>query len=218
MAQQDYQARRGIGTLLVFAEHPQHVIATADEYAHIGHERVASSAAFGGELERALQLPPNRERFERFGNATLLRHHNAYVNTGLDNALDLEFGLGGTAIGHIGVSSDNTAVTAATVYLNGASAGTAANTIIKAISPAATRSAQTTTAGATFVNADFTGGLFIWYKIGLLNTATDAGTGLVDVIGGSGGSSPYNRTFTLDLTNAGTFSVTAQIAVTAIAV
>ena len=150
--------------------------------------------------------------------ALLLRHHNAYVNTGLNNALDREWGLGGTAVGFIGVSSNTTAVTAATVNLNGASGGTAANTIIKAISPAATRTNQTTTGGATFVNADFTSGVFVWNKIGLLTTSTDAGTGLVDVIGGTGGSSPYNRTFSLDLTSAGTFSVVAQIAVTATAV
>lgn len=147
-----------------------------------------------------------------------LLHHNAYVNTGLNNSLDLEFGAGGTAVAKIGVSSNTTAVTASTVNLNGASGGTAANTIIKAAT--AVRSGQTTTATVTsaFVNGDFTSGVFVWNKIGLLNTATDAGTGLIDVIGGTGGSSPYNRTFSLDLTSAGTFSVTAAIAVTATAV
>lgn len=145
-------------------------------------------------------------------------HRNAYVNTGLNNSLDREFGLGGTAVGYIGVSSSTSAVTAATVYLNGASGGAAANTIIKAVSPAASRSAQTVTAGATFANADFTAGVFAVAKIGLLTTSTDAGTGLVDVIGGTGGSAPYNKTFALDLSNAGTFSYTAQIAVTATSV
>lgn len=148
----------------------------------------------------------------------VLEHANAYVNTGLNNALDREFGLGGAAIGYIGLSNNASPVTAATVFLNGASGGAAANTIIKAISPVASRVAQTTTAGATFVNADFTAGVFIVNKIGLLTTSTDAGTGLVDVIGGAGGSSPYNRTFALDLTAAGTFTFTGQIAVTAAAV
>jgi len=147
-----------------------------------------------------------------------LEHHNAYVNTGLNNALDREWGLGGAAIGYIGVDNNSTAVTAATVYLHGASGATAANQIIKAISPAATRTNQTTTGGATFANADFTSGVFVINKIGLLNTSTDAGTGLIDVIGGTGGSSPYNRTFVLDLTGAGTFSATLQIAVTATSV
>lgn len=152
------------------------------------------------------------------GDEIHLWHNNAYVNTGLNNSLDREFGLGGTAIGFIGVSSNTTAVTATTVFLNGASGGAAANTIIKAISPAASRVAQTTTGGATFVNADFTSGVFAWAKIGYLTTSTDAGTGLVDVIGGTGGTSPYNRTFALDLTSAGAFSVTAQLAITAVAV
>jgi hypothetical protein len=147
-----------------------------------------------------------------------LEAHNAYVNTGLNNALDREWGLGGTAIGFIGVDNNSTAVTATTVYLHGAAGATAANQIIKAISPAATRTNQTTTGGATFANADFTSGVFVINKIGLLTTSTDAGTGLVDVIGGTGGASPYNRTFVLDLTGAGTFSATLQVAVTATAV
>ncbi len=180
--------RRGSGLLVVEAEHPDLIIASADD-----------------------------AWFDSDGRLHL-RHHNAYVNTGLNNSLDREFGLGGTAIGFIGVSSNTTAVTAATVNLNGASGGTAANTIIKAISPAATRTAQTTTGGATFVNADFTSGVFVWNKLGFLTTSTDAGTGLVDVLGGTGGSSPYNKTFSLDLTNVGTFSVTAQLAITAVAV
>lgn len=147
-----------------------------------------------------------------------LFHHNAYVNTGLNNSLDREFGLGGTAVGFIGVDNNSTAVTASTVYLHGAAGATAANQIIKAISPAATRTNQTVTGGATFANADFTSGVFVINKLGFLTTSTDAGTGLVDVIGGTGGASPYNRTFVLDLTGAGTFSATLQIAVTASAI
>lgn len=147
-----------------------------------------------------------------------LKHHNAYVNTGLNNALDLEWGLGGVAIGWIGVDNNSTAVTAATTFLHGAGAGSAATTIIKAISPAATRTNQVTTGGATFVNADFTSGVFVINKIGLLATSTDAGTRLVDVIGGTAGSAPYNRTFSMDLTGVGTFSFTAQVAVTGTAV
>jgi hypothetical protein len=146
-------------------------------------------------------------------------HHNAYVNSGLNISLDRAFGISGppAAIGFIGVSSDSTAVTATATFLNGVAGGTAANTIIKAISPAASRTNQTVTAGATFANADFTSGVFIVNKVGLLNTATDAGTGLIDVIGGSGGTTPYNKTFSVDFTNAGTFSLTPQIAVTATA-
>lgn len=186
-------ARKGVGTLLVRARHLDRVHVDADYVEYVTTR----------DGERLL----------------LVRHHNAYVNTGLNNALDREFvPAAGTIVGFIGVSSSSSAVTAATVNLNGATAGAAANTIIKALSPAATRTAQTATGGATFVNADFTAGVFIWNKLGFLTTATDAGTGLVDVIGGTGGAAPYNRTFGLDLTGAGPFSVVAQIAVTASAI
>lgn len=154
-------------------------------------------------------------------NGIRIEKDNAFVNTGLNILLDRLFGLGTPpgAVSHIGVSSNTTAVTAATVFLNGASGGAAANTIIKALgsggAPATSRTNQTVTAGASFTNADFTSGVFIINKVGLLNTSTDAGTGLIDVIGGTGGTAPYNKTFSVDFTNAGTFTLTPQIAVTA---
>jgi len=213
------QGRKGVWTGLLQAEHPHLVAITAPQFAIFnsrGQITAASDAEIGREAIRYVSA--NDHLWQKGEDLIFVRKHNAYVNTGLNNALDREFGLGGTAIGFIGVSSNTTAVTATTVFLNGASGGTAANTIIKAISPAASRSSQTTTGGATFVNADFTSGVFIMNKLGFLNTSTDAGTGLIDVIGGTGGASPYNRTFSLDLTAAGSFSFTPQIAVTASAI
>lgn len=191
--------RSGIGTICLQCEKPELV------------------TVYGLPAKDAALAFPDRVKFAKSGEITV-RGPNSYVNTGLNSALDREWGLGGTAIGYIGVSSDTSAVTAATVYLAGSAAGTASNTIILPISPAATRSAQTTTGGATFTNSSFTSGVFAINKLGLLNTSTDAGTGLIDVIGGTGGSSPYTKTFSLNLTSAGTFSFTAQIAVTAVAV
>lgn len=130
---------------------------------------------------------------------------NIFVNTGLNLALDRLFGIGGTAISHIAVSPDDQAVTGATTLLDPATGDT--GFVSKAISPAASRTNQTVTAGATFTNADVS---FAINKVGLLNTATDAGTGLVDVIGGTG-----NSPFTIDLTTAGTWSLVLQILVTA---
>lgn len=195
----DTQGRKGTLYATVVCERPEEVVCSADKAWWTDREG-----------RRVRRWHPRRKR-----HTLHLIHHNAYVNTGLNNALDREFGIGGTAIGYIGVDNNSTAVTATTVYLHGAAGATAANQIIKAISPAASRTNQTTTAGATFANADFTSGVFVINKIGLLTTATDAGTGLVDVIGGTAGSSPYNRTFVLDLTSAGTFSATLQVAVTA---
>lgn len=151
-----------------------------------------------------LWTPTGEGRFR----ATVSRR-NAFVNTGLNITLDRLFGLGTPpdAVGYIGASSDNTAVTAATTTLGG-------TVSIKAFSPAASRSGQTVTAGATFTQDDIA---FAIRKVGLLNTSTDAGTGLIDVIGGSG-SSPYDKPLTIDLTSAGTFSLTLQVQVTAAAV
>lgn len=161
-----------------------------------------------------------RATFDRKRDLWVIEEPNGLVNTGLNLALDRLFGLSGppAAISHIGVSSNTTAVTPSTVYLNGGSGGAAANTIIKALSPAATRASQVITAGATFVPADFTSGVFAIAKIGLLNTATDAGTGLLDVIGGTGGADPYSRTFAVDFSAGGTFTLVPQILITAVGV
>ena len=201
MSEREQYGRRGTAIIAVTAEHPERI-------------RYSADYAWWTDADgKRLRLWHKKSR-----RCTLhMRHHNAYVNTGLNNALDREFGLGGTAVGYIGVDNNSGAVTASTTYLHGAAGATAANQIIKAISPAATRSSQTVTGGATFANADFTSGVFVINKLGFLTTSTDAGTGLVDVIGGTGGVSPYNRTFVLDLTGAGTFSATLQIAVTAAA-
>jgi hypothetical protein len=198
-AAREGQGRSGVAQIAVTAEHPEHIRYSAD--------RAWWTDAEGRRVRRW--------HVRRKKHTLHMEHHNAYVNTGLNNALDREFGLGGTAIGYIGVDNNSTAVTASTVHLHGAAGATAANQIIKAISPAASRSNQTVTGGATFANADFTSGVFVINKLGLLTTSTDAGTGLVDVIGGTGGSAPYDATFVLDLTGAGTFSATLQIAVTA---
>lgn len=148
-----------------------------------------------------------RVKVKRHHDFVEFRVRNAFVNTGLNLALDRLFGLGGaTAVGYIGVSSDNTAVTAASTTLGG-------TVSIKALTTNS-RSSQTVTAGASFTQADVN---FSIRKVGLLNTATDAGTGLVDVIGGSG-SSPYNKPFTIDLTTLSSFTLTMQIQVTAVAV
>ena len=199
MSEGDNYGRKGTAVIDVIAERPEAIRVCADVVRWYDKD---------GRRVRRWHSKRRRHRLH-------LEHHNAYVNTGLNNALDREFGLGGTAIGYIGVDNNSTAVTASTVYLHGSAGATAANQIIKAISPAATRTNQTVTGGATFANADFTSGVFVINKLGFLTTSTDAGTGLVDVIGGTGGSSPYNRTFVLDLTGAGTFSATLQIAVTA---
>lgn len=137
------------------------------------------------------------------------RQHNAFVNTGLDHALDRQMGTNGppAAISHMGVTSDATAVTASTTTLGG-------TPTIVAVSNKVEASSQTASADGTFTeaNADFA-----HKKVGFLNTATDAGTGLINVIGGAG-TSPYDEPFTVDLSSADTFSVTYTLSLVASAV
>lgn len=155
---------------------------------------------FGGDTGAILRCEPGQE--------LILTRKNAFVNIGLNNALDLLFALASPGVpSRIQLSSSTAAVTAATTTMG----GTVSN---KAISPAASRASQVVTAGATFTQADVA---FVITKVGLLNTSTDAGTGLYDVIGGTGGSAPYNQPFTIDLTGTTSFSLTMQILVTAAA-
>lgn len=140
----------------------------------------------------------------------VVQRPNAFVNIGLNNALDRMFNLATpNPPSHIGLSDDNTAVIATTTLIDPTPSGL--SPAIKAFSPAASRSSQTVTAGATFTQTDVN---FIIRKVGLLNGATDAGTGLYDVIGGSG-VAPFNQPFTIDLTGTTSFSLTMQIQVTA---
>jgi hypothetical protein len=130
--------------------------------------------------------------------------HNAFVNQGLQRVLDSAFnGLTAARITHIGVSSDNTAVTASTTTLAG-------TTSIKATSGVA-RTNQTVSAEQTWTQADVN---FSIRKIGLLTSS--AAADVVNIIGGAG-SSPYNEPFTIDLTTIATWSLTMGIDVTATA-
>ena len=130
---------------------------------------------------------------------------NSFVNIGLENALNLLAGLGGSAISHIGVTDDATVVTATTTKLDPTDDDNVA--ILAVQSLAVTGRVLSGEATFTHVNANFA-----YKKIGFLTTATDAGTGLIDVIGG-GGTAPYNQAFNIDLTGATTWSATLGIEV-----
>ena len=128
---------------------------------------------------------------------------NSFVNIGLENSLDLLFGLGGNIVSHIGATSDTTPVTAATTKLDPTSDDDVQILPVQSLS----RTGRIVSGEATFTNANAN---FAYRKIGYLSTSTDAGTGLIDVIGG-GGSTPYNQSFNLDLTGALTWSATLGI-------
>lgn len=133
--------------------------------------------------------------------------HNAFVNTGLQNNLDLWAGLGGTAVSHLGVTEDTTAVTLTTTKLDPTDDDTVTTVPVSNVS----RTDQTVSFDGVYDENSLAHSV---KKVGLLNTSTDAGTGLQNVIGG-GGTAPFDETLTIDLTGASEFDLTMGIDVTA---
>lgn len=130
---------------------------------------------------------------------------NAYVNQGLQRALDRFFNLGGppAAPTHMGVSSDNTAVTAATTSFGGTfrSAAFSGGTPVRA--------GNIVTAGADFTKGAGAGQIdFSVRKIGLSAGAADGNA--MDIIGGAG-VAPYNEPLTIDLTGTSAFTLRLEI-------
>lgn len=161
---------------------------------------------------------------ERGDGLIVAKRHNAFVNLGLHYVLDRIFNLNtpATAITHMGITDDSQTVTAATTLLNPAGGGSNLN--IKALATgtgatATTRTAETVSASAGWTKADAN---FVIAKVGLLTTSTDAGddtvptvTGVVNIIGGTGGASPYNEPLSIDLTGTTAFNLTLQLDITA---
>jgi hypothetical protein len=126
------------------------------------------------------------------------RRSNTFVDIGLNNVILLFAGLGGSPISHIGVTNNADAVTASTTKLD--PNGTDSVTIELVQNLTVINSVMSGEGVFTHLNAAFP-----YRKIGFLNTSTDAGTGLADVIGG-GGVAPYDKPFFIDLTGAGTWN------------
>lgn len=145
------------------------------------------------------------------GRSVLVAHlHNAFVNQGLQGALDSMYGdLTASRITHIGLSADDQAVTAATTSLD--PAGGATGTSIKTTT-STSRTNQTVSTQQTWTQADVA---FAIKKIGLLRGS--AATTVSNIIGGTGGVAPYNEPFTIDLTTIATWSLTMGVDCTATA-
>lgn len=112
----------------------------------------------------------------------------------------------------IGVSSDNTAVTAATTTFGGTFRYSAFNATFPSIT------AQTVTFQSDFTKGSGAGQIdFSVRKIGVTNSSTDSVGGVQDIIGGAG-SAPYNEPLTIDLTSTTSFTFRPQIDVAFLAV
>lgn len=149
---------------------------------------------------------------------------NAFTNLGLHYVLDRIFNINtpSAAITHLAITDDSQTVTAATLLINPAGGGT--NATFKALATgvgatATSRTTETVTASAGFTKADAN---FVIAKVGLSRASTDAGddtvptvNGVINIIGGTAGTSPYNEPFTIDLTNVSAFNLTFFLDVTA---
>lgn len=101
-------------------------------------------------------------------------------------------------ITHIGLSGDSSAVTLATTTL-----GTPNSIKVTANT---SRTSQTVSTDQTWTQADVA---FAIRKIGLLRGS--AATDVSNIIGGDGGSAPYDEPFTIDLTSIATWTLTMGI-------
>ncbi len=150
------------------------------------------------------------------GDAWLLtgERTNAFVNQGLQ-AIARRYANITTvpaAPTGVGVSSDNTAVTATTTTFGGTFRYSAFNATFPSLS------AQTISYQSDFTKGSGAGQIdFSVRKLGISNTTTDAVGGVQDIIGGAG-SAPYNEPLTIDLTSTTSFTFRPQIDQTIVAV
>lgn len=134
------------------------------------------------------------------------RRANAYVNQGLQRALDRFFNIGATtAPSHVAASSNNDAVTAATTQF--APTGTVRFAAFSGGAPS--RVGNVVTAGGDFTKGAGAGQVdFSIRKIGLSAGSTDGNA--MDIIGGAG-AAPYNEPLTIDLTGTSAFNLRLEI-------
>lgn len=167
----------------------------------------------------------NHLHISRLGGHTrslVIQRPNAFVDLGLHFILDRIFNINtpNTAITHMGISDDETAVVAGTTELDPSPSGDspAIRTLGSGVGASATsRTGNIVSSSAGWADTDFTTP-FPVTKVGLLNTSTDAADdtvptvqGIMNIIGGTDGTAPYDEPFTIDLTNVSAFNLTLQI-------
>lgn len=148
-----------------------------------------------------------------------LYRHNAFVTNGLNALLERMGGIGTTAaITHLHLSADAQAVTLASTQIDpaGGATGRASKTVTNTVAAATSVLSCTS---ANFTQADIA---FAIAKIGVGNISTDPGTttagaisGIWDIIGGTGGTTPFNQAFSADYTGSTSFTLSPVVTVTA---
>lgn len=148
-----------------------------------------------------------------------LFRHNAFVTNGLNAVLERIAGIGTTAaITHLHLSADAQAVTLASTQIDpaGGATGRASKTVTNTVNAATSVLSCTS---ANFTQADVS---FAIAKMGVGNVSTDPGTttagaisGIWDIIGGTGGTTPFNQAFTMDYTGSTSFTLSPVITISA---
>ncbi|MEO7398241.1 MAG: hypothetical protein ABIW84_06735 [Ilumatobacteraceae bacterium] len=170
--------------------------------------------------------PENRYLLEKYGHLMVLHEPNGFVSNGLDVTLNRLFGVSGppavaqcviVAKSSVAVASTDTSI------LGGATAPVFTTASQNAFSkvfgnPAASAAASNAiTVGIDIADTDITGAANFWpmNRVGLVNVAAATNLGLLDVIGNTAAQGvPYSRTFSIDFSAAGTFTLNPRITIT----
>lgn len=168
------------------------------------------------------------ETVKRHGNLIVLHEPNGFVSNGLDIALNRLFAVSGppsqilcliVAKSATNVASTDTSILggATAPVFTGASQNAISKTLTTPVPVAA--AANAITGGMSFTNTEATGGTNFWpiNRVGLVNVAASTNLGLIDVIGnGAAQADPYSRTFSVDFSAAGQFTLSPSITVTGV--
>lgn len=176
-------------------------------------------AAIHNDLEDDVRLVWVKDKNTGLWSHQRVFRHNAFVTNGLNAILERMGGIGTTAaITHLHLSADAQTVTLATTQIDpaGGSTGRASKTVTNTVNAA---TSVLTCTSASFTQADVSWAI---NKMGVGNVSTDPGTttagaisGIWDIIGGTGGASPFNQAFSADYTGSTSFTLNPVITVTA---
>lgn len=210
------------GNLNLFAacEHPENAVLGIDDRGTV--DWFEGKSAFN-------EAPPwMLDAVRKHGHLMVLHEPNGFVSNGLDVFLNKAFAVGGPPanLQCIITAKSSTAVASTDTSILGAATapvftGATQNAFSKVFGTpaAAAAAANAITVGITFTQADITGGANYWpmNRIGIVNVAAATNLGLIDVIGNNASQAdPYARTFSIDFSGAGTFTLNPQITVTGV--
>lgn len=211
-----------IGSLTMFGacERPENAVLELDDKGAFtfleGRDAIASAP------------PWLRDAVRKYGHLMVLEEPNGFVSNGLDIALNRLWGVSGppSAIQCLIVAKSSAAVASTDTSILGGSTAPVFTTasqnafskVMTTPTPAAA-SSNAVSGGMTFTQADITGGANFWpmNRVGLVNVAAATNLGLIDVIGNTASQAdPYSRTFSVDFSGAGSFSLNPMITVTGV--